>query len=676
MSVDLQNGVEPRQLTCLKKNADGGFQPIDKLQATTEIADRLSEILEKHGPRSLAIFFGSTSYFDSVGKPLARSLMSTLGSPNIFSSFTLDQSSKWVAAARMGVFAGGIPSLDLTDVVLLCGTNPLVSHQGFPFSPVPAQNAYVHITSAKKRGVKFIVIDPRKTEMARIADLYIQPFPNQDAGIYAAIIRLILVNGWENKAFCARWTHNIEILRKAVEPFNPDFVARVAGIPAEQLHSAAGLLRNARKPNVSSGTGPNMAAFSNTAEHLCAALNAILGGYVTAGDKIPNPGIYSPRSPVEAVFPPNRTWEHEPKCHSADYGKLMGEFPASILPDEILTPGPHKIRALIVVGANPALSLSEPARVHEAFKDLDLMVTFDPSISATAQFCHYVLSPPMQFERADVTAFTDISFPYPFAQYTEAVVPPPAGTLAEYEFFWHLARKLGIQLILKSIPFGTEYKDVKVGLNLDMNTLPPREDLVGWLADQGTVRFETLRRHPHGYIEVSTATLKPAEIDDGSRLHLCPDDVFAEIEAYSRQCDSVESGRQFLLSSRRIVESFNSSFQQNPITLRRHRTNRLYVHPDDLRILELTEDDGVQIDSANGSIIGYVRSDATMKPGVVSMAHGWGAGSVSDPWGLKGAHTGRLVSMHASLQPINRMPQQSGIPVSLSKLPMTLTLAH
>jgi anaerobic selenocysteine-containing dehydrogenase len=678
MAADLHNGAENRLVQCMKRDAEGRFHPIDKYQAVEEIAERLRVILDRHGPRALAAFFGTTSYSDCVGKPFLKSIMAQLGAPAIFSSMTVDQSSKWVTAARMGVWANSKPVSTQTDVVLVAGTNGPVSHQGYPMTPFPATNTQSHIRAAKARGVKLIVIDPRLTELARFADLFIQPRPGHDAEIFAALIRLVLLNGWADEAFCARWTVNLEQLRRAVQPFTPERVAASAGIEAAQIEQAARWLGEAKKPGLGTGTGVDMAAFSNTTEHLVEALTALVGGLIRAGETIPNPGVFIPRPEVEMVIPPYRSWEHPPYCASdRAFGKLMGEFPASIFPDEVLNGGPDSIRAMFVTGANPAMCLDEPERVHAALDKLELLVTFDPRLnSATAQKSHYVIAPTLQFERSEVTTFTEMVFHFPFIQYSPQAVTPPPGVLGEDEFFWLLAGHLGLQLTLKNLPFGVDFNSVPGGLAIDMEHFPQRDTLIEWLVNQTAIPFETVKAHPHGYRPPIEKILRSPEQDDGARLDLCPPDVVEEIAAVAACMGSGPGKYDYLLTVRRIMESFNSSFHEHQTTQRRHGTNRLYVHPADLAKVGATDDEAVRIRSQHGDVIGYVKSDPTMKPGVVSMSQCWGSGSQPDPLFLRGAHTGRLISMRTGLQSINRMPLQSGVPVAIEKLGFSLQAAQ
>jgi anaerobic selenocysteine-containing dehydrogenase len=679
MAADLHRGAENRLTHCLKRQEDGSYARIDKYQAVAEIAQKLKAILAERGPRAVGAFFGTTSYSDCVGKPFLKSLLHEIGSPAIFSSMTVDQSSKWVSVARMGHWAAGRPLYTQTDVILLAGVNPLVSHSGYPNTPIPGINIHHHFSQAKKQGVKFIVIDVRATEVSRFADIFIQPRPGYDAAIFAALLREIFAHGWEDRAFADRFTINLEALKESVEPFTPERVATAAGVNADDLRAAARLLGTAKKPGTGTGTGLNMAAFSNTAEHLAEALTALTGGYLRAGDEQPNPGLLVPRTPVEMVYPPHRSWEQEPRCGSDPrFGKLMGEFPASIFPDEVLHAGDKSIRALFVTGSNPAVTLGEPALTVEALKALDLLVTFDPrENSETAQLSHYIIAPTLMFERSEVTTFTEWLFHFPFVQYAQQIVEPPPQVMGEQEFFWLLAKELGVQLELKNIPFGADFAALPPGLKVDMETMPSRDAMIEWLLSKTPVSLDQLRAEPHGLSIEKHQILQAPETDDGARLDLCPADLAAEIGAVERfMAGDGAPQRGYLLSARRIVESFNSSFHGNEITQRRHGTNRLNIHPQDMAALGIANDAAVRVTSDDGAVVAYVRGDATMRPGVVSMAHSWGTVTRPDPLGLRGAHTGTLISMHDHIQTVNRMPRQSGIPVDIAPLGFSLAEAQ
>jgi anaerobic selenocysteine-containing dehydrogenase len=690
MAADLHNGGENRLTHCLQKGADGQFHAIDSGAAVDAIGARLQAILAAHGPRALATYWGTYSYFDCVGKTLLKSLMAELGAPAMFSSMTVDQSSKWVTAARMGVWANGKPVSTDTDVILVAGCNPPVSHQGYPMVRYPTTNISQHIRAARQRGARLIVIDPRHTELARRADLFIQPKPGYDAAIFAAMLHIVLARPARDAAFAARWTVNIGALRQAVAPFAPEPVSALAGIRSADLYQAVDWLLAARKPGLGTGTGVDMARFSNTAEHLFEALTALVGGLVRAGDQIPNPGMLFKRPLTETVYPPRRTWEQPPFCASdPHFGKLMGEFPSSLLPDEITCASPDRIRALLVIGGNPLMALGDPAHVAAAFDQLDLLVVIDPRAdSATARKADFVIAPPLQFERAEVTSFTEFAFHTPFLQFSDAALTPPPQTLGEDEFAWRLAQKLGIDLTFKYLPFGVNYDEVPGGLPLDMNHWCGREPIIRWLLAEQGFDLEQLRASPQGITDSATVQLQAASSDSGARLDLCPADVAAEItdlwhalqqeqhlEQQQAQQQMPEPEPHFLLFTRRFTESYNSSFLDHPLTRRRWAVNPLHLHPDDMNRLGLSQNAGVRVHAAHGHTVAYVRADASLKPGCVALAHCWGKHDHSDPLARHGSHSGRLVSLRANLQSINRMPLQTGIPVWLEPLPISLNAA-
>ena len=157
---------------------------------------------------------------------------------------TIDQSAKWVTMDRLGTWPAGKQSFAGADVYLLAGSNPLVSVFSWD---MPSQNPMLRLKQAKAAGMKLIVVDPRRTETARFADIHLQPFPGEDAAVAAGLIHVILREGWEDREFCADHVEGLERLRQAVAPFTPEMVEARAGVPADQLVAAARLFAHESK---------------------------------------------------------------------------------------------------------------------------------------------------------------------------------------------------------------------------------------------------------------------------------------------------------------------------------------------------------------------------------------------------------------------------------------------
>jgi anaerobic selenocysteine-containing dehydrogenase len=663
-SVDFHNGAEHRLLSSLKRDASGKFDERPAAQAMDEIAAKLSALITEHGPRSVAVFHGTGAYRSVLGGLLERAFVSAIGSPNFFSTMTVDQSAKWVTAGRMGTMASGKPSTRDIDLAVIVGNNPLVSHQTYPFGPGECGAPAKSFAEAKARGARIVVIDPRRTETARYADLLIQPLPGHDAALFAAIAHILLRDGTYNKTFCERFVTQIDALREAVAPFTPERVAKRADVPVEQIERVAQWLGEAKRPFVGSGTGPSMSAHSNLNDHMIETVNALVGGYKRAGDLVRNPGTLKPRVTLETVVPPGRSWEKGVKCRTVDIGTLFGEFPTALLPQEILAPGADKIRALIVFGGNPVMALGDPDRAVPAFKDLDLLVALDARLNETAQLAHYVIATSQHFERHDISIPGDNLYPEAFAQYAPPVVPKPPGTIHDWEFFWGIASRMKVPLTLKYWNYGLRYDLIPGGLKLDMERAPDAEDLIRYLCEHGDVSFEELRANPSGVRPQRPPQYVQAAKNNGARLQLCPPDIAAELRTVLGE--ESDGHFRYRLTCRRLLEALNSAYRDASRTTRKYPVNWAYMNPEDMKAEGIEENALIEIQSEAGRILGIAKAEAGLRRGVLSMTHLYGSLDAStDPLKQRGSHTGRLTSLEKYLEPINFMPRFSGIPINV-----------
>jgi anaerobic selenocysteine-containing dehydrogenase len=663
-AIDLHNGMEARLLSSLKRADDGGYTEIAAERALDEIGAKLKYLLAEHGPRAVAVYHGTGAYRSVLGGLLERAWVSELGTPNFFSSMTIDQSAKWVTMARLGIMASGKHAMRDADVVLLAGGNPVVTHQGVPFAVAETGAPARAFEAARARGCRIIIIDPRRTETGRYADLLIQPLPGHDAALFASIAYILLRDGTFDRSFCDRWCVEVDELRAAVAPFTPQSVAMRADIPVEQIEQAARWLGEARRPLMGSGTGPSMADHSNLADHMIETVNALIGGYRRAGDHVRNCGTLRRKQYYEMAISPSRSFAKEPKCLSEDTGLLVGEMPTALLPREIMADSPSRIRALIVFGGDPLRAMGDPAVALPAFKHLDLLVSLDCRQNETGKLAHYVIATTQQFERPEITASGDAMYPTPFVQYTPAVVRPPEALIHDWEFFWGISARMRIPLTLKYWQYGLRYADIALGLPLNMTQKPDADDMLRFLCSESAVDFDTLRASPGGVRPIDGAGDVLAAPNAGGRLELCPPDVAAELEVLATEAPAHEY--PYRLTCRRIAEAVNSAYRDSTRTRRRHPVNYLSMNPADMLAAGIAPSSLAEIRSCYGSIRTLVRADASLRPGVVSATHMFGClvGS-GDPLSDGGANVGQLTSLRHHLQPINFMPRFSAIPVDV-----------
>lgn len=640
---ELHSGPQ-RLRTSLKRMSDGNFVPIDPLDAAAEIGGRLLAISATHGADAIGMFRGTQQAFNSLTKPVASAWWKGVGSHKLFSTMTIDQSAKWVVTGRMGEYLGGRQGFAEADVWLLAGTNPLVSVNGGTADGPLMHNPSVALRRARERGLKLIVIDPRRTETAALADIHLQPAPGHDALMFAGLLNVVLGEGLHDRAFCAAYAEGVDELAVAVGDATPDRVAEVTGVPVARLIEAARLFAAGPRGMVSTGTGTCMGPDSNVAEHLATCLNVICGRYRRVGEPAFGPAVMGPDVPVRAeVALAARTW-NEGYRSRLGAGLLMGELPSCTLNDEILEPGADRIRALIVSGGNPVLAMPDAHRTRQALGSLDLLVAIDTRLSETAQLADYVIAPTMFYERDDHTLAMEYVFPKPYAMVTGPIIDPPPGTIDDWRFFFELARVMGIPLKV-------------AGRILDADSPPSSRQLLEWSAGRGRVPLANIAAAPHGLLaEPRQAKVEPpSEAMQGNRLQLLPADVAEELRAaLNRPAPRPGELNLIVRRMRGLMNSLGRDFTDL------HGENPAHFNPEDMGRLGIAEGVQVRLSSAHGEVFATAASDATLRPGCVSLTHGWGGLGPSD--GI-GHNVNWLTGHDAQTQTINFMPVLTAVPV-------------
>lgn len=664
-SDEMHNGAD-RLLHTMKRMPDGGFARIAVEDALDEIAEKLRILIDRHGPDSVALFTGANSFLTSTAWMMLPMFRAAIGTQSNYSTATIDQSAKFVAVERLGAWTAGKQAMADSEVVLLIGANPLVAHATagcLVVDPVKTMKR------EKARGLKLIVIDPRRTESAAFADIFLQPFPGEDPTVVSGLLRLLLSEGWADEDFMARHVvpGGIDRLREMVDPFTPDYVAARAGIAADDLRRAARMFGEAASGSAFSGTGPSMAPRANLSEHLIELLNVVCGRYRQPGDRVRDVNIFAPPHPVHAeVMPPYRGFEKVPPGRIRGAGSIWGEKMTSTLPDEILTPGEGQVRALLNGGGNPASSFPDQRKVVAAMKALDLFVTIGPHMNNSARLSHYVFAPKLQYERADLPMLIyDMSFyPVAWGQYTPGVVAPPPGSelIDDWYLFWGLAKRLGLPLDYRGVP-------------IDMVTAPTTDDLIAIRTAGSLVPLDEIKRYPGGHIfdvDVRVSPARPEAADN--RFDAMPDDVAAVLAEVAAEPPPARTASAFgfthLLQVRRVRESNNSTSVGLDAVKKRMPYNWAAMNPGDVAAMQLSDGAKVTITSDHGAIPAVVKTDEAVREGVLVMTHGWG-GLPGDAAGYEqaGANVNLLISSERHVEPINAMVRMSAIPVNIATRP-------
>ncbi|MDB5725534.1 MAG: anaerobic dehydrogenase, typically selenocysteine-containing [Novosphingobium sp.] len=665
-----------------KRQADGSFMPIRVDRAMDEISAKLQAIVDKHGPRSVAVYTGTSGQAYPGGANMAAALLQALGSPMFFTPNPIDSPGKQIAASAHGNWlAGDLPFAD-ADTWLLIGMNPVISKA----NGVPANNPAQRLKEAVARGMKLIVVDPRKTETANRAFIHIQPRPGEDPTILAGMINVIIGEGLYDRDFIANEVDGFAALAVQVAPFTPEYVAQRAEVSADQVVEAARLFatHGQRGGMANCGTGPNFAQHGNLTEYLSLCIATICGRWPRAGDKVHRPNALLPAYTAKAqATGPFQGWGYGTKLRVRDLTDAACGLPTAALAEEILMEGDGQVRALICNGSNPMAAWPDQRQTQRAMEKLELLICVDVEMALTARLADYVIATKMTLETPGMTQRVEalkyytigIGYPVPYAQYSPRVVDPPAGSdlIEEWEFYNGVAKRMGFGLVMGvKYGFGKFDEAPPTVIAMAENDNLTTEALYEKICGNGRFKLADLINHPHGRIfEVDeTVRLKDAECAerlDVGNAHMMGE--LAEVLAFDFGAERAELEFPFRLISRRSNNFINSVGRSLPGTkLSRGKSyNPLFVHPQDLIGLGLKSGDAVTIASRHDRISGIVEADETMRRKVVAMYHCFGGLVEEDSaFRLLGSNVGRLIPTDTEYDPISGIPRMSNIAVSVS----------
>jgi anaerobic selenocysteine-containing dehydrogenase len=661
----------PDRLLGANKRIDGKLRPIDTQQALDEVSQKLRQIIDRHGPDAVAAYTGCGGHRTANGGPwMVGRWLRAMGSRSNYTSFTIDSPSTSVAAARLygGPMPFGVPDLEHSEVAMFVGTNPVVSHQ----FTMQQSNPSRRLKDAQKRGMKLVVIDPRRSDVAHRADVHLQVKPGEDATLLATMLKVIIDNDWHDREYVDKYCSGFAELKKALKPFTPEYAERRCAVPAETIIEGARVFATAATGAAQSGTGLHMAAHQLLTTQLVMTFNAICGRLDRRGGLARIHGPLTRKLPKQ-LKPLKRqafTGETSRVRHIPGITGMFGdaEMPTNTLSDEILTEGEGQIRALIVNGGNPALVFPDAKKTINALKRLDLLVCLDLFESATARHAHYVFGVKHPFERSDIPRLMNMFFPAPFMQYTDALVEPPPGAIEEWEFFWETARQLDLDLGLE--------------VELDENQRPAPKALMQALNRNSRISIEEISKYPSGKIFGDTEPMVGGLIPDmvahpDHRIAVGHPEVIKELKEVMAEPVTEGTGHpggyeadedyEFRCFTYRLPEVYCTTGRNLPWAQRKRPYNPALLNSEDMAARGLTDGDRVRLSSSQGQLEVIIEGSDRIKPGTIGLAHGWG--DLEDEASLeeKGSNVQLLIPNDRRYNPVTGQSLQSAFPVNLSR---------
>ncbi|MCP2339529.1 molybdopterin-dependent oxidoreductase [Actinomadura rupiterrae] len=664
--TEVQNDPD-RVVHPLRRRPDGGFERVTWDEALGDIARRLNALRREHGGDSIGWYFGNPATF-SYSHPLwLNGFMRALGSPHLYSAGSQDTNSRFAASALLygAPHLVPLPDIERTDFLLILGANPLVSHGSLV--SVPRIRERLH--GVVKRGGRVVVGDPRRTETARAFE-HLPIAPDGDAWLLLSLLNVIFEDGLADIDTCVRQARGLAALRGLVRDFPPERTAPNSGVPADVARSLAHDLAKAPRAVVYGRTGTCLGRHATLVAFLIDAVNAVTGNLDRPGGAI----FGESPLPVDEIVKLSGLGTYgRTRSRIGGFPDVLGTFPAGIMAREITTPGPGRLRALIVSAGNPVLSVPGATALDAALDELDLLVCIDLYVSETGRKADYVLPATTFLEREDFPLPFLQNYLTPYVTWTEAVVPPRGEARQEWEVIDELAgrMRLGIgalapqrlahRLGLRPSPRAMVDALLRASAHGDWFGLRP-----------GGLSLRKLQRNPHGIVlgdHQPTGRLRRRVTHRDRRVHLAPDEIVTEIERL-RNAPPPPADLPLRLIGLREPRSHNS-WMHNAPSLMRTRTHAARISPSDASRYGLADGTLCEIASAHGSIRLPVLITDDVTPGVVVVPHGWG--HEGGGWRVANAAGGANVNALASpdpddLEKLAGMGHLTAIPVRVGPL--------
>jgi anaerobic selenocysteine-containing dehydrogenase len=671
-----------RLLHSQQRRHDGTYAPIESERAMDEIAAKLQWLIAAHGPRSVALYLGTNGLPYPASALMANAFIRGIESPMFFTANTIDQPGKQIALAAHGHWLGGDVDFHEADSWMLIGTNPLVSKA----IGIPGQNPGQGLRTALARGMKLIVIDPRRSQTAARAAIHLQPRPGEDVAIVAGIINFVITEGLCDTAFLAENVVGFDDLAQAVSGFTPEYVAERADVPVDQLIDAARIFATygTRRGMVNAGTGANFAMHGSLLEYLCLCLTTICGRWQRAGERVVRPNTLMPAFVAKAQpHPPYEGWGYGERLRVRGLTDTVAGMPTAALADEILLEGEGQVKALICIGGNPMAAWPDQRKTLRALESLDLLVTLDTEMSLTSRLADYVIAPKMQMETPAMTMGSELikyytsgtGIPAPYGQYVPRLVEPPAGSdlTEEWEFFLGLTKRMELDLWFVNFFGGGGGKFMEsppIVININGDTALTTEELFAQMCSTSRIPLAEVASHEHGMIFDVDEVVAERDADCAARLDIGNIDLLGELNdvlAEDFGAARGDSAYPFRLIPRRHGSFMNSSGTNLAALNRGKAYNPAYMHPESIERMGLQSGDLVTVTSPHDSIPSVLEADDTLRHDVIAMHHAFGGlPSEDDEVRLRGSNVGRLVPTDTEFDRITGLPRQGNIPVRVT----------
>jgi anaerobic selenocysteine-containing dehydrogenase len=587
----------PERITHPMRKVDGTWRRISWDEAFDIISDSLASIKENYGAKALVVHLGEPMISTDAPRLAAR-FCSLYGTPNYTTGASLCFAAREIGhgltlGKRMSPL---FPSYENTRCVVVWGYNPEQSRVGEEAS----------ILSAQKRGAKLIVVDPRATPLAKMADIHIQIRPGTDCALALGLLNVIIAEELYDRKFVKKWTFGFDKLSEHVKQYPPERVEEITLVPAKKIVQFARMYATNKPATISQGVALDHCANGVQNSRAISILIAITGNLDVIGGDI----YYSPLRQTSLRVKGTVSVDEAIGARYPIFDKFTGETSAMPVADAIITGEPYPVKALIVQGCNPALTWPDSNKVREAFQKLDLLVVSDLFMTETAKLADIFLPATAFPERKILKDYVYEGLP--LITLSNKVVEPPADCLEDWQVWSELGKRMG-------------YADYFSWRSAD--------ELLAYLLEPSGITLEQLEQNLGGILYHRLDRQRKYE-EEGLDTPSGKVEIFSQIMADYRydplptftepQPGAVAESYPFILITGTRVNAFTHSRYRNIARLRKLVPQPwVEINPAPAKNFGIADGDEVVVESAKGSIKLQARITPDIHPKVLSLQHGW-----------------------------------------------------
>jgi anaerobic selenocysteine-containing dehydrogenase len=616
--------------------------------------NRLAEIQDEFGADAVGTYFGNPAYHGIENPVYGVGFMQSLGTKNNFTVASMDQ----LPHAMVDYWFYGqayflsIPDIDRTQYLLVMGGNPLASMGSLMGAP----DFKTRITALQNRGGKMVVIDPRRSETADVADEHHFIRPEADAALLAAMLNVMANENLLDLTALPDYIDGLPEIIENVTPFTAERAATVTGIEAETIKRLARDFAMAESACLYGRIGTNTQYFGTVSAWLIEVINIATGN-------LDRPGGMMFTKPAMDPFGDGPGGSYDTyRSRVSNRPECLGELPVAVMAEEIMTPGDGQIRAMVTLAGNPVLSFPSGSRLEVAFEQLDFMVAIDPYINESTRFADIILPPPGTLEGSRFDLIYNMLTIRNTARFNGPIFAKSDDSLYDWEIFAELsealARKRGQDIPLRVSPEEMVDAGFRAG---------PYGEAAG---HPMALTLNKVKASEHG---IDLGPLEPCLPEqlytDDKRIQCAVPVLMADLERMESELFEKTDADALVLIGRRQLRNKNSWMHNYERLVKGKDSCTLFMHPTDIQERQLRDGQIVRVRTRVGEISVPVTSSDEMMQGVVSLPHGWGHGRKGTRVTTANAHPGvsiNDITDDSRMDPICGNAAFSGTPVTVS----------